>query len=108
MKKIDKPLFEIKDLSIRFQTQQGLISAVENLSFAINPGETVALVGESGSGKSISALAIMQLLPETARVSQQSQIFFSATRFINSIRNQYARNSWRKNWHDFSRSARRT
>ena len=59
-----RPLLEVEDLTISF----GAVSPVRNLSFSVNPGETVAVVGESGSGKSLSALALMRLLPRNARI----------------------------------------
>jgi len=53
------PLLEVRDLSVVF----GAMPAVEQVSFTLNRGETLALVGESGSGKSVSALSLLQLLP---------------------------------------------
>ncbi len=55
------PLIDVDDLTIRFKTDEGLITAVENVSFQIAPGEVLGLVGESGSGKSVTAKALMQL-----------------------------------------------
>jgi peptide/nickel transport system ATP-binding protein len=64
-----EPLLEIEDLNVQFVTSHGTVRAVENLSYSVRPGEMVAIVGESGSGKSVSALAVMQLLPAgTARI----------------------------------------
>ncbi|MFC5449919.1 ABC transporter ATP-binding protein [Paenibacillus aestuarii] len=54
-------LLEVKDLNIKFQTNRGLVTAVSNLDFRIQQGETVALVGESGCGKSVTSLSIMGL-----------------------------------------------
>src|SRR6516165_5642633 len=63
-----RPLIEINDLNVQFATLQGTVRAVEGLSYSVYPGEMVAIVGESGSGKSVSALAVMRLLPSgTAR-----------------------------------------
>ncbi len=56
-------LLEVEGLSTVFFTRQGLIRAVDGLSFSLNRGETLAIVGESGCGKSISALSIMRLVP---------------------------------------------
>ncbi|GAB3351927.1 ABC transporter ATP-binding protein [Chromohalobacter beijerinckii] len=62
-------LLEIDNLSVDFQLPNGTVSAVKEVSFSIQPGETLALVGESGSGKSVSSTAAMRLLPELAQTS---------------------------------------
>ena len=68
-----RPLIEIDDLHVEFATSQGTVRAVEGLSYSVHPGEMVAIVGESGSGKSVSALAVMQLLPAgSARIPKGS------------------------------------
>jgi peptide/nickel transport system ATP-binding protein/glutathione transport system ATP-binding protein len=56
------PLARIKGLRVEFQTREGPVVGVENVSFDINPGETVCVVGESGSGKSVSSLSLMRLI----------------------------------------------
>ncbi|THJ67123.1 dipeptide/oligopeptide/nickel ABC transporter permease/ATP-binding protein [Arthrobacter echini] len=66
----DAPVvLEVKDLSIRFPERYGDTAIVDRMSFTVREGETMGLVGESGSGKSLTALAIMGLLPPTARLS---------------------------------------
>ncbi len=62
-------LLRVDDLSVSFKTKRGYAAAVRNLSFAVRPGESVAIVGESGSGKSVSALALLGLLPRSAQIS---------------------------------------
>ncbi|MDE2334490.1 MAG: ABC transporter ATP-binding protein [Rhodospirillales bacterium] len=56
-------LLQVDDLSVRFRSDAGVVSALNGVSFAVRSGETVALVGESGSGKSVTSLAIMRLTP---------------------------------------------
>ncbi len=65
------PLLEVKDLSIRFPDAHGDVDVVDHVSFTVRPGETMGLVGESGCGKSITSMAIMGLLPRTAKLSGQ-------------------------------------
>jgi peptide/nickel transport system ATP-binding protein len=62
---MDSPLLEVKGLSIAFNHRP----AVNDISFQINPGETLGLVGESGSGKSATSLALLRLLPANAQVT---------------------------------------
>ena len=57
-----QPIAEFQNLRVTFQTKAGEVIGVEDLSFQINPGETVCVVGESGSGKSVSALSMMRLV----------------------------------------------
>ena len=56
------PIAQIQELRVEFQTQDGPVVGVENVSFDINAGETVCVVGESGSGKSVSSLSLMRLV----------------------------------------------
>ncbi len=58
------PLLEVRNLVIRFATEQSVVEAVKGISFSLEKGEALAVVGESGSGKSVSALALTRLLPE--------------------------------------------
>lgn len=59
---LDQPIVRIENLRVEFQTKSGKVVGVEDVSFSINPGETVAIVGESGSGKSVSSLSLMRLV----------------------------------------------
>jgi peptide/nickel transport system ATP-binding protein len=63
------PLLEVSNLRVRLQTHRGPADAVRGVSFALERGETLGLIGESGCGKSLTAMALMGLLPESAEVS---------------------------------------
>ena len=68
-------LLEVRNLSTSFFTDKGEIRAVEEVSFAIEPGQTLALVGESGCGKSVTALSIMRLIDHPGRIVKGSILF---------------------------------
>ncbi len=58
------PLLQVSSLGVRFRTTRGVVKAVEDVSFDVQPAETVAIVGESGSGKSTAALALLRLIAD--------------------------------------------
>ena len=62
-------LLEVTDLSVRFDTDDGTVHAVDRFSFALEPRQVLAIVGESGCGKSVSTMAMLRLLPPTASIS---------------------------------------
>ncbi len=75
------PLLDVRNLSVRFRTRDGVVQAVSDLSFTLRRGETLGVVGESGSGKSVTSLAIMGLLnPAHADVS--GEILFEGTNLL--------------------------
>lgn len=61
------PVLEVEGLHVRIPWRRGLLHPVQDVSFGVGPGETLCLVGESGCGKSLTALAVMGLLPRVAR-----------------------------------------
>ena len=67
-------LLDIKNLNVQFDTDEGRIVAVENISLSVNAGEVLGVVGESGSGKSVTAKSIMQLNPGNTHYNEDAQI----------------------------------
>jgi peptide/nickel transport system ATP-binding protein len=71
----DKPILDVRDLVVRFYTDEGVVWAVNGVSFKLLPGRSIGIVGESGCGKSVSAFAVLRLLPATAAIPS-GQILF--------------------------------
>jgi len=68
---------EVENLSVKIHTTHGIIQAVNDVSFRLKKGKTLAIVGESGSGKTILCKSILRLLPKVAVVPDESRIFFN-------------------------------
>ncbi|MBW8285948.1 MAG: ABC transporter ATP-binding protein [Rhizobium sp.] len=68
-------LFEIENLTVQFETATGWFKAVDGVSLSVEAGEVLAIVGESGSGKSVSMLAVMGLLPWSAKITANKMLF---------------------------------
>ena len=77
-----KTLLSVEDLCVDFRAGEKVTHAVENVSFEIERGETLALVGESGSGKTVSALSILQLLPYPAASHPSGAIYFKGENLL--------------------------
>ena len=73
---VPETVLELDDLTVRFRLKRGDLTAVNGVSFAIGRGETFGLVGESGSGKSVTARAIMRLIPNPPGEIQRGRILF--------------------------------
>ena len=70
------PLLDVKDLSVRFRTDAGVVRAVDNVSLSIPEGKTLCVVGESGCGKSVTALSLLRLLPSPPAEITGGEILF--------------------------------
>ena len=69
-------ILKIENLVTAFDTEEGRIRAVENVSFEVKKGQTLGIVGESGCGKSVTALSIMRLLPKPTGMIDGGKIHF--------------------------------
>ena len=70
------PLLQVRNLTTRFRTERGTVTAVDQLSLDVAAGETVAIVGESGSGKSVTALSILRLIPNPPGRIESGEVIF--------------------------------
>jgi oligopeptide/dipeptide ABC transporter ATP-binding protein len=69
-----EPVFELADLRVSFPTDDGIVQAVRGVDLVVHEGELVGVVGESGSGKSVTFLAVMGLLPQSARITGSAKV----------------------------------
>lgn len=70
------PLLEVKDLETKFYTQDGVVKAVNRISYSINEGETLGIVGESGCGKSVGVMSLMRLIPSPPGKITAGEVLF--------------------------------
>ncbi len=75
-------LLEVRDLAVRFNTDEGIVEAVNGISYDIGQGASMGIVGESGCGKSVSALAVLRLVPEPAGRITNGQVVFEGQNLL--------------------------
>lgn len=71
------PLLEVRDLVTRFYTEQGVVHAVNGISYSLNEGESLGIVGESGSGKSVSVMSLIGLIPSPPGRVESGEVIFN-------------------------------
>jgi len=87
-KAFSEKLLEIKDLSIQFKTEEGIVLAVDKMNFSLHQGEKLGIVGESGSGKSVTSLSIMGLIPNPPGEITGGEIIFEGENITNASESQ--------------------
>jgi len=85
------PVLEVRNLVTRFHTEDGIVHAVNGISYSVEAGETLAVVGESGSGKTVSALSIMGLLPDPPGRVEEGEAILDGRNLLG-----LSRAEWRK------------
>jgi peptide/nickel transport system ATP-binding protein len=79
-----EPVLSVEDLRVHFHTDAGVVKAVDGVSWSVRPGETLGIVGESGSGKSVSALAVMGLVPTPPGRFESGRILFKGENLLDA------------------------
>ncbi len=73
---VPDPILSIRDLTVEFRTEDGIVHAVDGVTYDVNPGEVLGIVGESGSGKSVSMLAVLGLIPQPPGRIARGEAYF--------------------------------
>jgi ABC-type dipeptide/oligopeptide/nickel transport system ATPase component len=78
------PLLEVKDLKVEFNIRGGVVKAVDGLNFEIKRGQTVGIIGESGCGKSVTARAILRMIPKIGKITQGNILYYRSPKYNKS------------------------
>jgi oligopeptide transport system ATP-binding protein len=82
------PLLDVRNLTTRFHTRNGIVHAVEDVSFSVSPGETLGIVGESGSGKSVTCYSLLGLIPQPPGRIHNGQAIFDGLDLLKISENE--------------------
>src|SRR3954453_19332171 len=85
------PLLEVKDLRVQFDTPDGVVKAVDGISYTVDAGQALGIVGESGSGKSVSSLTVMGLTRFSPNMQISGQILFEGRDLLTASDNELRR-----------------
>jgi oligopeptide transport system ATP-binding protein len=88
---VPEPVLSIRDLVVEFRTDDGVVHAVDGVTYDVHPGETLGIVGESGSGKSVSQLAVLGLIPQPPGKIVRGEAFFDGTDTLKMSKKQLRR-----------------
>ena len=72
---MNEPLIEVKNLRVEFDVRAGVVKAVDGLTMTINRGKTLGVIGESGCGKSVTARAILNMIPKPGKITNGEIIY---------------------------------
>ena len=86
-----EPILSIRDLTVEFKTDDGIVHAVEGVSYDVKPGEVLGIVGESGSGKSVSMLAVLGLIPQPPGRIVKGEALYKGTDVLKMRKGQLRR-----------------
>ena len=85
---VPEPVLEIRDLTVEFNTEDGVVHAVTGVGYELFPGEVLGIVGESGSGKSVSMLSVLGLIPQPPGRVVEGEAFFKGEDLLRMPRNE--------------------
>ncbi len=88
---MSNPLLKVENLEVRFDTEDGIVEAVNDVSFHVNEGETLGIVGESGSGKSVTNLAVLGLIPQPPGRISRGRVEFRGQNLIDLSNRELAK-----------------
>jgi len=95
---------EIRDLFVNYNTDEGVVHALNGLNLSLDKGESLGLVGETGAGKTTLALSIIRLLPDMVGEIKSGSIEFEGKKIIGTQQKGNQKYSWQQDSYDFPRS----